>query len=134
MTDTKNTMRAFAPDAREHLLQSSAQDMVEWLARLGEGIRDHRSQEAFPEQQRRGGESQWQPTLTDGDISRKAESEALRLQISRGKRLCSMRDDGSVAFDQLDAKDQAAVEEYETGRLEKRLDKVKVPKLQPFNV
>ena len=132
--DTKNTMRAFAPDAREHLLQSSAQDMVEWLARLGQGIRDHRSQEAFPEQQRRGGESQWQPTLTDGDISRKAESEALRLQMSRGKRLCSMRDDGSVAFDQLDAKDQAAVEEYETGRLEKRLDKVKVPKLQPFNV
>ena len=79
------------PEAR--LLESSAQDMAEWLTRVGEAIRSRKTTAVYREHARRSGSTRGQPALTQEDHNmRKHSCKRLRVEETpipeerRGKR------------------------------------------------
>ena len=120
------------PQDIEHLLQSCAQTMTEWLDRLGRSIHEHRTQNGIEEQRRLSGTSYQQSGLTESDLARRQEHRDLQTAIARGKRLREEVDDETVKFEELDSDDQDNLNQYDTGALHSRIAKTKVRRLRQF--
>ena len=111
------------------MLQSGLDECLQWYSCLANAIVVHQSQEGFDAQQSASSldEQERQRQRTRREALQKAQ-EALR----RGAVLAKERDDRKRSYDDMNDAEKQILEDYETGRTEKKKQRSTTPKLKPF--
>ena len=118
----------------KQLLQNNAKAMAKWLGRVGQAIQKRRSEENFQEQVRLGGSSYGESALLQDDIDRKCEFECFLEAKVKGKRLREGVDAKTMWYSWLSPEEQDILHRYDTGALDRNIERVKVPRLNKFRM
>ena len=102
-----------------------------FLAAFIVSIRDYRTDAALPEARRLSARDATEQRRT-AILERKRELAAVRAQEKKGKRLVELRDQKKRDFADMTREEQQIVEDFETGKLEKRRKTATVPRPAPF--
>ena len=111
------------------MLQSGLDECLQWYSCLANDIVVHQTQEGFDAQLSASSldEQERQRQQTRREALQKAR-DALRL----GAALAKERDDRKRSYDDMDEAEQKILEDYETGRAEKKKQRLTTPRLKPF--
>ena len=102
-----------------------------FLAAFIVSIREYRTDDALPEARRLSARDATEQRRT-AILERKRELAAVRAQEKKGKRLVELRDQKKRDFADMTREEQQIVEDFETGKLEKRRKTATVPRPAPF--
>ena len=102
-----------------------------FLAAFIVSIRDYRTDAALPEARRLSARDATEQRRT-AILERKRKLAAVSAQEKKGKRLVELRDQKKRDFADMTREEQQIVEDFETGKLEKRRRTATVPRPAPF--
>jgi len=134
--DNVPTTSAVLEDHSRHdrMLQSGAEDIAQWLGRLGAALQRRSESPTYQEQRRVVGATYGCSGRTDADRKRKAQREELVAQRKKARRLCEQRDSGHINFHELDEAAQRLIEDCDTQRIDRRIDALTMPRHARFRI
>ena len=134
--DSVPTTSPLMEDLSRHdrMLQSGAEDIAQWLGRLGAALQRHSESPTYQEQRRLVGDTYRCSGRTANDLERKRQRAELVSQRNMARRLCEKRDRGYVRFHDLDPDAQRLIEDCDTQVFNKRIKALTLSKHARFRV
>ena len=118
----------------DRMLQIGAEDIAQWLGRLGAALQQRSESPTTQEQRRVVGATYGCSDRTDADRKRKAQRDELVAQRKKARWLCAQRDSGHINFHELDEAAQRLIEDCDTQVLNKRIDALTMPRHARFRI
>ena len=126
-----NNARDEELEERARHVGDAIREGLDFLVAFIVSIRDYRTDAALPEARRLSARDATEQRRT-AIQERKRELAAVRALEKKGKQLVELRDQKKRHYADMTSGEQQILEDYETGRLEKRRNAATVPKPAPF--